>query len=171
MRDVRLLVAGILLGVLVGAGFVSAQRAQEGGSATLSSQDYDEIGQLYATINHGGDFRDAELWLSAFSEDAVFTIKVGPGQEFVGKAALTEWRQQSFRGQTGDAKVRHWDGPPRITPTGSGMANARSYFLVYDVSGKAPTISSSGYHDDVFIKTGDGWRVKSRTVYFDATPG
>ena len=59
MRDVRLLVAGILLGVLVGAGFVSAQRAQEGGSATLSSQDYDEIGQLYATINHGGDFRDA----------------------------------------------------------------------------------------------------------------
>ena len=168
MRDMRLVAAGLLLGLVVGAGLVSAQR---GGGAVLTSQDYDEIGQLYAVINHGGDFRDAELWLSAFADDAVFTIAVGAGQEFAGKAALTEWRHQSFRGQTGDAKVRHWDGPPRITPQSAGMASARSYFLVYDVSGQSPTISSSGYHDDVFIKTSEGWRVKSRKVFFDAPPG
>lgn len=169
MREMRLLMAGMLLGGLVGAGFVALQ-AQPGG-AVLASEDYDEIGQLYATINHGGDFRDAELWLSAFADDAVFTIAVGPGREFVGKEAITEWRHASFRGQTGDAKVRHWDGPPRITPAGPGKASARSYFMVYDVSGKTPTITSSGYHDDVFAKTGDGWRVQSRKVFFDAPPG
>ena len=112
MKRVRVLVVGILLGVMVGVGFVYAQ---QGSSSVLSSQDYDEIGQLYATINHGGDFRDADLWLSAFSDDAVFTIAIGPGQTFAGKEALSEWRHQSFRGQEGDAKVRHWDGPPRIT--------------------------------------------------------
>jgi 3-phenylpropionate/cinnamic acid dioxygenase small subunit len=167
MKQVRVLVVGVLLGLMLGMGWVYAQ---QGSRAALMPQDYSEIGQLYATINHGGDFRDADLWLSAFSDDAVFTIVVGSGQEFAGKEALSEWRHQSFRGQVGDAKVRHWDGPPRITPTSEGMANARSYFMVYDVSGKSPTISSSGYHDDVFVKTAEGWRVKSRKVYFDAPP-
>ena len=168
MRQVRVLVAGMVLGVAIGAGLVFAQ---QGSGAMLTSQDYDEIDQLYATINHGGDFRDADLWLSAFADDAVFTIAIGPGQEFAGKAAISEWRHKSFRGQTGDSTVRHWDGPPRITPTSASMATARSYFMVYDVSGKSPTISSSGYHDDVFVKTGNGWRVKSRKVFFDAPPG
>ena len=49
MKRVRVLVVGILLGVMVGVGFVYAQ---QGSSSVLSSQDYDEIGQLYATINH-----------------------------------------------------------------------------------------------------------------------
>ncbi len=166
MRIAHVLLVAGLLGV-VGVGWVSAQ---PGSGATLTAQDYAEIGQLYARINHGGDFRDAELWLSAFTDDAVFTIAMGAGQEIVGKEALSTWRHASFRGQTGDSKVRHWDGPPRLTPTAKDVTSGRSYFLVYDVSGKQATISSSGYHDDVFVKTADGWRVKSRKVSFDAPP-
>ncbi len=166
MRKAHVLLVAVLLGV-VGVGWVYAQ---QGTSATLTAQDHVEIGQLYAQINHGGDFRDADLWLSAFTDDAVFTIAIGPGQEIVGKEALTEWRHGSFRGQSGDSKVRHWDGPPRLTPTARGVTSGRSYLLVYDVSGKQATISSSGYHDDVFMKTADGWRVKSRKVSFDAPP-
>jgi len=166
MRKVHVLLVAGLLGV-VGVGWVHAQPDT---SAILTAQDYAEIGQLYARINHGGDFRDAELWLSAFTDDAVFTIAMGAGQEIVGKEALSTWRHASFRGQTGDSKVRHWDGPPRLTPTARGVTSGRSYFLVYDVSGKQPTITSSGYHDDVFMKTADGWRVKSRKVSFDAPP-
>ena len=166
MRKAHVLLMAGFLGV-VGVGGV---HAQQGTSATLTAQDYAEIGQLYAQINHGGDFRDADLWLSAFTDDAVFTIAMGPGQEIAGKEALTEWRRGSFRGQTGDSKARHWDGPPRLTPTAKGVTAGRSYFLVYDVSGKQATISSSGYHDDVFVKTADGWRVKSRKVSFDAAP-
>ena len=167
MRKAQVLLVAGLLGA-IGADRVFAQGDP---SATLTAQDYAEIGQLYAQINHGGDFRDADLWLSAFTDDAVFTIAVGPGQEFVGKEALTEWRHASFRGQTGDSKVRHWDGPPRLTPTASGVAAGRSYYLVYDVSGKQPAITSSGYHDDVFVKTADGWRVKSRKVSLAHRPG
>ena len=166
MRKAHVLLVAGLLGV-IGVGSVDAQ---QGTGATLTAQDYAEIGQLYAQINHGGDFRDADLWLSAFTDDAVFTIARGPGVEIAGKAALTEWRHSSFQGQTGDSKVRHWDGPPRLTPTSSGVTAGRSYFVVYDVSKTQPTVSSSGYHDDVFMKTADGWRLKSRKVSFDAAP-
>ena len=169
-RRARVLIILVLLGSLAGVGEVSAQQASGSEGAALTAQDYADIGQLYVRINHGGDFRDADLWLSAFADDAVFSIAMGPGQEFVGKEALAEWRHQSFRGQVGDSKVRHWDGPVRLTPTSKGMAEARSYFLVYDVSGAQPVISSSGYHDDVFVKTADGWRVKHRKVSFDAAP-
>ena len=168
MRRARVLMVIVLLGSLAGVGWVNAQQTSGSGGTALKAQDYADIAQLYVRINHGGDFRDADLWLSAFTDGAVFTIAMGPGQEFVGKEALTEWRHQSFGGQVGDSKVRHWDGPARVTPTGTGTAEARSYFLVYDVSGKQPVISSSGYHDDVFVKTADGWRVKHRKVSFDA---
>ena len=36
----------------------------------LSGHDYGEIENLYARYSQGSDFRDAELFLSAFSEDA-----------------------------------------------------------------------------------------------------
>lgn len=83
MRKAHVLLVAGLLGV-VGVGWVDAQ---QGMSATLTAQDHAEIGQLYARINHGGDFRDADLWLSAFTDDAVFTIAIGPGQEIAGKEA------------------------------------------------------------------------------------
>ena len=36
-----------------------------------------------------------------------------------------------------------------------------------DVTGSAPTPVSSGYYDDAFVKTADGWKIKSRTLYRD----
>ena len=42
-------------------------------TASLTGQDYEEIKALYARYNQGSDFRDTELFLSAFAEDAVMT--------------------------------------------------------------------------------------------------
>ena len=158
----------LLVSSLVVVGWRYIPQVDGAESSSLTAQDYADIAQLYVRINHGGDFRDADLWLSTFTDDAIFTIAMGAGQEFVGKEALTEWRYKSFGGEVGDSKVRHWDGPQRITPIGNGIAQGRSYYLVYDVSGKQPLLSSSGYHDDVFVKTDDGWRVQHRKVFFDA---
>ena len=85
MRRVRVLMVLVLLGSLAGVGGISAQQAGGSQGAALTAQDYADIGQLYVRINHGGDFRDADLWLSAFADDAVFAIAMGPGQEFVGE--------------------------------------------------------------------------------------
>lgn len=36
-----------------------------------------------------------------------------------------------------------------------------------DVSGKEPRIYGSGYHDDTFVKTANGWRIKTRSDHND----
>ena len=79
MRRVRVLMVLVLLCSPAGVGGVSAQQASGSQGAALTAQDYADIGQLYVRINHGGDFRDADLWLSAFADDAVFAIAMGPG--------------------------------------------------------------------------------------------
>ena len=49
MKQVRVLVVGVLLGLMLGMGWVYAQ---QGSRAALMPQDYSEIGQLYATLRN-----------------------------------------------------------------------------------------------------------------------
>lgn len=44
---------------------------------------------------------------------------------------------------------------------------ARTYMLVYDVSGARPTLASSALADDVIVKTKDGWKFKTRVISAD----
>ena len=161
-----LVVAGItLIGVGAGLGYISAQGTGSASSGALTAQDYADIQQLYWRYNHGSDFRDADLFSSAFTDDAVF--KTGPEQEAVGRDAIAAFISQSFAGQVGDTGRRHWNSSWRITPSAEG-ARGRTYWLVLDVSTGEATHSSTGYYDDVFVKTSDGWRIRSRTLNFDA---
>ena len=159
----------VLIGVVVVAGLIGASslRAQKAGAAgTLSAQDVSDITQLYSSSYQGADLRDADLWLSAYADDAVFTLPTGA--KVVGRKALAEWRQKSFAGKVGDSKLRHWFGLIRVFPAPDGGAAAKAYYTVIDVSTKQPTIRSSGMVDDVFVKTPAGWRFKTHTVTADA---
>ena len=81
MRKLGVLIAILLVGVVSAIGWVSAQ----GSSAMLTGEDYGQIMQLYGRYNQGSDFRDPELFVSAFADDAVFR----PGsEEVVGREAL-----------------------------------------------------------------------------------
>ena len=102
------------------------------------------------------------------SDDAVFNT--GPGQEVVGREALLAQRAERYQGQTGDNGRRHHNSSWVITPTADGGATGRAYWVVLDVSGPQPKHAVSGYYDDVFVKTSDGWRIKSRTLHRDAAP-
>ena len=48
-----------------------------------------------------------------------------------------------------------------VTPTDGG-ANGRLYLLQMDIKGPG-TIERHGGYEDVYVKTKDGWRIKSRT--------
>ena len=162
----RLVAAVIaLIGVGAGVGYIAAQGSGSTSSGALTAQDYADIQQLYWRYNQGSDFRDADLFASAFTDDAVF--KTGPEQEHTGRDAIAAFMSGSFAGQVGDAGRRHWNSSWRITPSAEG-ARGRTYWLVLDVSTGEATHSSTGYYDDVFVKTSDGWRIKSRTLNFDA---
>ena len=155
------IIGAVVFGVL---GFVwLGTEAPQGATVQLTGADHAEIERLYGLYNQGSDFRDAEMWLSAFAEDAVFTTPAG---ETKGQAALRQAREERYQGLTGDNSRRHYNSSFVITATESG-AKARAYWLVNDVSGTEPTAVSSGYYDDTFVKTATGWKIQTRTLHRD----
>ena len=103
---------------------ISAQVENQPGLLPLSGTDYEEIRELYARYNQGSDFRDAELFLSAFAEDAIMTRE---GRDIVGMAALRADRERRYRGETGDVGRRHVNGSFIIQPTKEGASSPVSY--------------------------------------------
>ena len=67
----------------------------------------------------------------------------------------------------GDRGRRHWNNGWRIVPTADG-AEARVYWIVVDVGTGTPITDRSGYYDDKYVRTADGWRIKERVITFDS---
>ena len=148
--------------VAFGAG-VAWSAAQQG--PTLSGEDYAEIHQLYSRYAQGTDFRQGDMWLSVFTDDAVFQ----PGadaDEVVGMEALTEWRRQNFAARPAERQNRHWNSGWVITPTAQG-ATGRLYYLGVNVTSGQPVLGGSGHYEDIYVKTADGWRIKERRAVSD----
>ena len=129
----------------------------------LSAKDFEKIKELYARYNQGSDFRDTELFLSAFAEDAVMTRE---GGDIVGMDGLRADRARRYQGETGDVGRRHINGSYLIIPTLAG-ADARTYYLLIEGTVRPPNVISSGYYEDKFVRTDAGWKIKHRTLYRD----
>ena len=165
MRRMQLMTVASLLTATLAVGWAYAQGGDAG---RLTAQDYAEIQQLYSRYAQGTDLEDADMWLSVFAEDAVFRIGASgrsaalPAGEYVGHAELAEWRAQSFAGRDAGRQNRHWNSSWVITPTGDGTAEGRNYWLELDVKDDEAKIVSTGYYEDLYVKTADGWRIKQR---------
>ena len=163
----------IFLGLMTSIGLVLSSQllvpnihqsaSAEQGLIQLSAKDFEQIKELYARYNQGSDFRDTELFLSAFADDAIMTRE---GGDIVGMDGLRADRARRYQGKTGDVGRRHINGSYLITPTVDG-AEARTYYLLMDVTGRPPNVISSGYYEDQFVKTDAGWKIKHRTLYRD----
>ena len=159
----RWLVGVVVVVVAFGAG-VGWSTAQQG--PTLTAEDRAEIQQLHARYAQGTDFRQGDMWLSVFTDDAVFQ----PGThaaEVIGMEALTEWRRQNFAARPADRQNRHWNSGWVITPTPEG-AEGRLYYLGVNVTSGRPVLGGSGHYEDVYVKTADGWRIKQRRAVSDS---
>jgi hypothetical protein len=158
MRRWQKLVANLVVAVLVGGVWVYAQR--NGGAARpLSGADIAEIQQLYARYNQGWDFRDVELYLSAYTDDAVFAT--GAGEKYAGKKAIRDYLTAAFSKGV-SAEVTHNNTSILITPTTEG-ARGRAYWMTMNVLAQSPVIGGVGHYNDTFVKTAEGWRMKTRT--------
>ena len=142
---------------------ISAQVENQPGLIPLSGTDYEEIRELYARYNQGSDFRDAELFLSAFAEDAIMTRE---GRDIVGMAGLRADRERRYQGETGDVGRRHVNGSFIIQPTKEG-ASSQAYYILLDVTTRPPTMIGSGYYEATFVRTPLGWRIKHRKLFID----
>ena len=157
MRKVHKLTTAAAIVAVMGAGFIYSQ-SDAGAAGTLSGADIAEIQQLYARYNQGLDFKDKDLFMSAFAADAVYTT--GGGEVHEGTAGLTEWVTPLLK-NTGGGAVTHNNTSILITPTAEG-AKGRGYWMLMNVAERQPTPVFSGYYVDTFVKTADGWRIKTR---------
>jgi SnoaL-like protein len=137
-----------------------ALRAQTSRAATLSAADYVEIQQLvarysYAVDMHGGD---GSAYAALFTPDGSF------GAQATGTARLAELAAKTNTDRSGPAFTRHFVTNVVIKPSPDG-ATGRSYLVALDISedAKPTTILHGGHYDDVYVKTSQGWRIKSRT--------
>ena len=136
-------------------GAMSAQAAE------LTTQDYIDIEQLYATYNHAIDAGDGEAWAATFTPDGSFN-------SFKGKDALVGF-VKNWREKRNGANRRHWNSNLRITPSADG-ANATVMLMLLDVGAQPPSIAVTGQYTDLLVKTPNGWRFKARQFKADAAP-
>jgi SnoaL-like protein len=183
----KIAVAVLSLGLFVMAGIVVQERRANAAvkSPGLTALDYAEIGQLVnrygqaidTCSNNGYDYADL------YTADGAFIDKITPDGFAKGGVVLAKGREQlaevvgggSFgckrptKGPTatpGDGPVA-WNGWSHvmvnhvITGTADG-ATGRVYLLMLGMTGPGSLQRDGGY-EDVYVKTANGWRIKSRT--------
>jgi actinorhodin biosynthesis protein ActVIA len=153
------------------------QPASSSGATALTPQDYIAISQLAARYafaidrctNGGGDFADL------FVDDGEFSVSQEWGaagnKPIKGRAALIEAAGGDGKGGCKDPKTQMGYGISHIVanhvimPSPEG-ATGKSYLLAIGVGGDPTTIERQGGYEDVYVKTSDGWRFKSRVHVF-----
>ena len=150
----------VIVAALIAVPAAWAVRGQTSRTASLTAADYLEIQQLvarypYAVDMHGGD---GSAYAALFTPDATF------GTQAKGTAQLAELAAKTNKDRSGPAYTRHFVTNVVIKPSVEG-ATGRSYLVGIDISenGKPTTLLHGGHYDDVYVKTPQGWRFKSRT--------
>jgi hypothetical protein len=136
---------------------------------SLTALDYIEIEQLVYrygwALDSGADngFAYADL----YAADGIFTgTNQGPtGRSYQGREALAALARG---GKRGPAFVSHYVTNVIIEPTAEG-AVGRTYVAIFDIgnggNGAKSRLDHGGLYNDVYVKTGSGWRFKTRAYY------
>ena len=170
MRDLRFwaLSAMVATAVLVAAVVAPAVRGQQrvtGGS--LTAADYVEIQQLVARYAYAVDTHadNGNAYADLFAPDGVF------GGTTTGREALAKLARSTQADRGGPAYTRHYLTNVIIYPTPEG-ARGSQYLVALDVSegggsagAKPSSVVHGGRYDDLYVRTPDGWRFKSRQLH------
>lgn len=158
-------------------GLVAGMHAQQKSATTAAAQpapsltalDYIEIEQLVYrygwALDSGADngFAYADL----YAPDGIFTgTNQGPsGRSYQGREQLAALARG---GKRGPAFVSHYVTNVIIEPTADG-AVGRTYVAIFDIgnggNGAKSRLDHGGLYNDVYVKTGSGWRFKTRAYY------
>jgi hypothetical protein len=167
----RVVVAAVAALGMVGLAVVHAQPAPPKAKPAvkpLTAQDYIDIRALAARYAYGLDSGEGNgaLYASVFTEDAEFH---GPparrgGTPFDAKGR--ENLQKFAQGGRGPNYVRHFMTNHLIEASPEG-ATGKVYLLVIDIGqdGRPTSVNMGGHYEDVYVKTAEGWRIKSRNFF------
>jgi hypothetical protein len=152
--------------ILVGASgaivaVVHAQGAPKSASRTdkapaLTAMDYIEIQQLLAryafALDTGAD--DGYMYADLYTPDGVFN----------GTKGRDDLAKLARGGRRGPANTRNLMSYPIIRPSAEGATGILYAQAINFGENRQPTeLDHYGRYEDVYVKTADGWRFKSRT--------
>ena len=167
----RIRVAVVITGValLLGLGALYAQGSAPRNTQLITAQDYYEIMHMYSLFSWGEDFRDIDMFVSAYAEDGRSTNKRA-NWDINGHKEIREWRLDGWQGQTGDSKWRHVMPMPGswqiLGPAPSGGVRVRYWWAMLNTE-TPPRFGSSGWAEDILVKTALGWKIKLHDVHSD----
>jgi hypothetical protein len=151
-----------------GVGVTSAQQ-----TGTLTALDYHEITQLINRYAYGIDTcaNNGYDYASVFTADGVFIDRNSDAGFAAGGRVLAQGREALATlvggGSRGCATKLVWTDwshlmlNHEITPTAEG-ATGRIYLVQLGMQGPGSVARHGGY-EDVYVRTPEGWRIKSRT--------
>lgn len=141
---------------------VIVERQRTGTAATLTALDYLEIQRLVASYGHALDngFAQADngpAYANLFTPDGVAFRRL---KGFGPLASIA--RAQPH----GPKYARHFLTNVTIAPSPEG-ATGEQYLVVIDppAGGKPGGLFLGGHYEDIYVKTAQGWRYKSRTLF------
>jgi hypothetical protein len=149
---------------------VATARAQSG---SLSALDYQQITQLINRYAYGIDTcaNNGYDYANLFTEDGVFIDRNSDGGFAAGGRVLAEGREAlatlvggGSRGCETPLVWTDWSHlmlNHEITPTADG-ASGRIYLVQLGMEGPGSVARHGGY-EDIYVRTADGWRIRSRT--------
>jgi hypothetical protein len=138
------------------------------------AEDKLEILDLISRFSHAFDGGDAGAFTAVFTEDGVFSERMG-GQEFVrgrGREELKAFATHELE-QRGSNQPRHHVRNTVFIEQTADRAVTRTYFLATNVSGdgKLATVTGTGIYEDESVRTAEGWRIRNRVAIHDkSTP-
>lgn len=155
----RTMALGLVVTVsAVAVGVVWAQQ-RSGTVKPLTTQDILDIQQLGARCAYGLDTGadNGNYYANVFTADGSFVNTVG--REKLAALAREGRGRLKFRG------YQHIITNVIVEPTPEGaVGNQYIQVLTVGGNGKPPMIDHGGRYEDVYVKTTEGWRIKSRTL-------
>jgi ketosteroid isomerase-like protein len=125
------------------------------------------IMNLEADYAFAADTRQTDLLVNLFTEDGVIDVRPY-GERIVGREAIRRFRAES---PNKVASSVHYLHNPHIVVDGN-TARGRFYWLAalsWVATNEA--VWSSGYYQDEFVKTDEGWKIKKKVMtWFFRTP-
>jgi hypothetical protein len=171
IRSLIALAVAVVVGISIGRiGDGGRAAAQQGGFTAL---DYQEITQLINRYAYGIDTcaNNGYDYANVFTADGTFTDRNSDAGYSAGGRVLAQGRDALAAlvggGSRGCATKLVWTDwshlmlNHEITPTADG-ATGRIYLVQLGMEGPGSVARHGGY-EDVYVRTAEGWRIKSRT--------
>ncbi len=126
-------------------------------------EDLQAIQQLFIDYGRHLDAGDFPAYAALFTEDG--EVLLGPVGRAQGRREIEALMTTALSAHVGE--TYHLVTGPRITLDGDRATASVNWTVVARSTDGAPTVSMIGRHEDVLVRTAEGWRIRRRRGLID----